>query len=97
MSVHEILKKHLSGEKRLKDFSEKELGKFPLDYILNHVNSIELLSVWGKLPSEYTQNRQLQIKLPCFIHYNNFSDVDEVDSPPLSQERCHLCKLNTVQ
>lgn len=97
MNVNEILKKHFSGEKRLNDFSETELGKFPLDYILNHVSSMELLHAWGKLPTEHTQNRQLQIKLPCFIHYNNFSNTDEVDSPPLSQERCHLCKIHKVK
>lgn len=95
IDLRELLLLHSNLKRKLYEFSREDLKKFPLVYLIEHAHPIELLLSWSKLPSDYIENYYLQIKLPCFIHYNvtNQVNIDHVDSPPISQSRCPSCKL----
>lgn len=89
-----LLREHANYERKLHEFSKEELKKFPLEYLLDHAQPAELLYAWNKLPSEYTHNHFLQIRLPCFIHYNNpFHMEEHVDAPVPSQNKCYSCQI----
>lgn len=87
----ELITKHKNG-KNLYNFTEDELQNFPIQYLIEKVGPTELLYTWTKLPWEYTQNFNLQIQLPCFVHHNRPEWYSHVDGPPPSQSRCHVCK-----
>lgn len=89
--TNELIMEHMYG-KNLYDFTEEELQHFPLQYLIEKVGPLELLYAWIKLPSEYRGNFNLQIKLPCFVHYNRPEWRSHIDGPPDSQSRCHVCK-----
>lgn len=86
-----VLLSHMNGEKLLSDFTAEELKMLPLDYLLKNITAGELLNSWYKLPMEYKSNYFLQVKLPCFVHYNRPEWRTHLDGPPDSQEKCYLC------
>ncbi|CAG9760371.1 unnamed protein product [Ceutorhynchus assimilis] len=85
------LLKFLSGEKNIRECSAEELKELPIDFFLKYVDSSTLLHIWGLLPVEHRQEFELQIKLPCFIHYNRPDWRTHVDGPPSSQKTCTFC------
>lgn len=88
----ELINKHWNG-KNLYEFTEEDLRNFPLQYLIERANPIELLYAWPNLPLEYRRDFKLQTQLPCFVHHNRPEWRSHVDGPPDSQSRCHLCKL----
>ena len=58
----------LSGAKNINDCDD--LKSLPLDFFLNYVDCMSLLDIWGRLPVDYRRNFELQVRLPCFVHYN---------------------------
>lgn len=90
----EAILDYIHGNKLLITFTKEELKKFPIKYLIQHVRPWELLEVWHKLPEEYKSNFYLQIRLPCFVHYNRPDCETHVDGPVGSQEDCVLCKRN---
>ena len=88
-----VMLAHLSGEKSFMDFTSEELVLIPYDYLLKTVKPMELLNIWSKLPISYKSDFLLQIKLPCFIHYNRPDWSIQFDGPPTSQEKCRFCKI----
>ncbi|KAH0998805.1 hypothetical protein HUJ04_005974 [Dendroctonus ponderosae] len=78
---------HLNGEKSLRDFASGELNMLPLDYLIKNTNSFDLLDAWGKLPMNYKGCYELQIKLPCFVHYYRPNWRTHIDGPASSQEK----------
>uniref|UniRef100_A0A6P7HAV2 Uncharacterized protein LOC114348431 n=1 Tax=Diabrotica virgifera virgifera TaxID=50390 RepID=A0A6P7HAV2_DIAVI len=93
----ELLMDHMFHKKRFEEFSKEELQLIPLDYIIRTVEPIELLYIWHKLPGEYRGEWNLQILLPCFVHYNRPDWRTHWDGPANSQASCHLCKLALEQ
>lgn len=89
----ELLLKYLSESKNLSEYSSDELKSIPLEFYQKYVDCLTLLSIWGKLPGEYRQNFDLQIKLPCFIHYNRPDWRTHVDGFPSPQGRCRFCLI----
>ena len=81
---------HMKGEKMLSEFTNEEIAMIPIDYLINYVDSSELLDAWGRLPSSYKSCFPLQIRLPCFLHYNRVGN--HFDGGPMSQEKCLFCK-----
>lgn len=93
-----LLREHANFKRQLHEFTKEELKKFPLEYLLDHAQPIELLYAWYKLPSKLAHNHYLQIRLPCFVHYNHpHRTADHVDAPAPSQSRCHSCQINVTQ
>jgi hypothetical protein len=88
-----LLYEHKYNHKQLHKFSEDELKEFPLEYLIEESEPIELLYAWHKLPWEYRSDFRLQTQLPCFVHYNRPEWTTHIDGPPTSQSRCHLCKF----
>lgn len=91
-----VLLLHLNGERRLIDFTSKELATLPLDYLIRYAEPYELLEVWGRLPAQYRTSYELQITLPCFFHYNNPNNYGnartEIDGPPMAQKSARFVK-----
>lgn len=87
------IKDHWQHIKRLNQFTEEELEKFPLDYLIEQAKPMELLYAWHKLPTDYRNNFYLQAQLPCFVHFNRPDWGDHLEGPPPSQSRCYLCKF----
>jgi hypothetical protein len=87
----DVLLSHLNGEKEFTDLTINELQMIPLEYLIKYVKPLELLNIWYKLPISYKNNFLLQIKLPCFLHYNRPNLNCHFDGPPPSQEKCVLC------
>lgn len=87
----------MAGKKQLMDFTTEELKLIPIDYITQHVNPLELLDGWSKLPYSYKANFQLQTALPCFVHWNNPLQKTQFDGPPPSQSRCPLCRRSLLK
>lgn len=77
--------------KPLYKFTQDEVERFPLQYLIDRVEPLELLYTWHMLPAEYRGNFRLQIQLPCFVHYNRPEWMDHVDGPPSSQANCYMC------
>lgn len=88
-----LIAQHKYDDKKLYMFTEEQLKQFPLKYLIEEVKPLELLYAWSKLPIDYRDEFELQIQLPCFIHYNRPDWLDHWDGPPTSQAKCHLCKL----
>ncbi|CAH1101745.1 unnamed protein product [Psylliodes chrysocephalus] len=59
-----LVDEHRKG-KSLYNFTEEELEYFPLKHLLDKAKPSELLYAWHKLPTEYTQDFNLQTRLPC--------------------------------
>src|ERR1700712_4913270 len=72
----------------------KELKRIPLEYLIDRVKPVELLEIWCNLRREYQNNFELQIRLPCFIHYNRSDSTTHFDGPVPSQKLCYLCNKN---
>lgn len=87
-----LLREHANSKRELHNFTAEELGKFPLEYLLTNTHSLELLYAWHKLPSEFV-HEFLQMRLPCFVHYNPYRVTDFIDAPPPSQYKCQSCKI----
>lgn len=87
----ELINKHINGTD-LDKFTTEELGKFPLDYLIKGVSPENLLSAWSKLPYEYQQDFNLQIRLPCYVHHNRPEWRGHIDGPPSSQGKCEVCQ-----
>lgn len=85
------LLKFLSGEKSIKECNAEELKEIPIDFFVKYVDSFTLLHIWSRLPLEYRRDFELQINLPCFIHYNRPDWRTHVDGPPSSQKKCCFC------
>ena len=81
----------LNDSKSIDEYSTEELKCFPIRFFENYVEPATLLNIWGKLPIEYRTNADLQLCLPCFVHYNRPSIRTHVDGPPSSQSKCRLC------
>lgn len=92
----ELVEEHRNG-KSLYNFTEEELEYFPLKYLLDKAKPLELLYAWHKLSREYTQDFNLQTRLPCFIHYNRPEWVSHIDGPPSSQNDCRSCNLSLMK
>lgn len=88
-----VVSEHASTNKQLEEFTREQLANFPLNYLLYHCTSIEVLNAWHKLPLEIRSEFKLRTKLPCFVHFNRPEWEDEVDGHPPSQSRCYICKL----
>lgn len=88
-----VVIEHASTNKQLKEFTREQLADFPLDYLLYHCTSVEILNAWPNLPLEVRSDFRLRTKLPCFVHFNRPEWEDEVDGPPSSQSQCQICKL----
>ena len=84
-----VMLQHMEGEKLLREFSDVELKMLSVDYMINYVQPIELLDVWGRLPESYKSNLGLQESLPCFYHYTKTRT--QWDGPPPSQKKCLFC------
>ena len=80
----------LNDSKSIDEYSADELKCLPINFFLKYVKPIKLLNIWGKLPIEYRSNDDLQLRLPCFVHYNKPSMRTHIDSPPPSQCKCRL-------
>ncbi len=85
---------HLFQRRCFKEFSPCELKRIPLEYLIDRVKPVELLEIWCNLPREYQNNLELQIRLPCFIHYNRPDSTTHFDGPVPSQKLCYLCNKN---
>ena len=81
----------------LTKFTEQELQYIPVECLIEYADPYGLLRVWHKLPQEYRSNFNLQIKLPCFVHYNRPDWTTHWDGPPSSQEACHFCKKGLLR
>ncbi|KAL1516082.1 hypothetical protein ABEB36_000006 [Hypothenemus hampei] len=86
----------LAGNKDIKHLTSEDLKCLPLDYYLNHIHCMNLLNIWSKLPYKYTSNYKLQVRLPCFVHYNQPGFETHIDGPPLSQNTCPQCLQASV-
>ena len=84
-----VMLSHMKGEKSLCEFSKDEIATIPLDYLINYADSLELLDVWGMLPSAYKSCFLLQIRLPCFVHYKRSGTQWDGPAPP--QYKCIFC------
>lgn len=82
---------YINNQKTLYDFDAKELEMFPIDVLLQRVRPWELLDNWYKIPKKYKGNFELQIRLPCFVHYNRPDACTHVDGPAPAQQNCHGC------
>lgn len=82
---------HHNSIKKLTEFTKEELQSFPLEYFIKHARPWELLQIWTKLPVNYRCDFKLQIRLPCYVHYNRPDWRTHWDGPVNSQEDCELC------
>ena len=85
-----VMLSHMKGEKLLCEFSKNEIATLPLEYLINYAPPLELLDVWGMLPTAYKSCFSLQVCLPCFRHYNINPSV-QFDGPAQSQKKCIFC------
>lgn len=90
-SQRKLAKEYETGKKSLSRFTKEELSTLSLKYLVTRVTSTDLLEVWSKLPREYTNKFELQVRLPCHTHYNRPEWVDHMDGPPPAQADCKLC------
>ena len=81
----------INSKKQLLELSKEDLKMIPVDYLIQHADTLELLEVWSKLPITYKTHFYLQVKLPCFGHYNRPEWTTEFDGLPRSQNACFLC------
>lgn len=91
MDTTQNLVDFLIGNKNIKQLKSEELKCLPLEYFLKEVGCMDLLNIWSKLPYEYISNYELQIRLPCFVHYNRPEVRVHIDGPPSSQKKCQYC------
>lgn len=87
----EAILAYIDGKRTLQSLKEDELSILPVDYLIRHVRPGELLDVWHKLPNEYKCNFNLQIRLPCYVHYNRPDAQTHFDGPADAQADCHAC------
>ncbi|CAG9769720.1 unnamed protein product [Ceutorhynchus assimilis] len=87
----DVLLSHINGKKQFTDFTSEELNMIPLDYLIKNANTFELLEIWSKLPPDYKSDFSLQIRLPCFFHYNRADWRTHIDGPVSSQQECYFC------
>lgn len=87
---------HLNGDKSFSEFSDNDLSKFSLQYIIQYIRPYELLEIFGRLPMEYQQQHQLRILIPCFSHYGTETSTS-YDGPPSSQKNCVICKNTMIK
>ena|ERR1700712_2525952 len=80
---------YLCGRKKLHEFTSEEFEEIPLEFLIKYARPYELLLVWSKLPVQYQSYYDLQICLPCFMHYN--MGEHQVDGPVPSQAGCYYC------
>ncbi|KAL1488259.1 hypothetical protein ABEB36_015213 [Hypothenemus hampei] len=78
----------------LREFSAEDLKYFPLCYLEKYVSSIELKSIWNKLPESYKKSSILKLNLPCYKHYNR-GEI-HIDGPPPPIKSCFGCKLRLI-
>lgn len=81
----------LNNDKSIEECGVDEFKLIPLKFFLKYVEPITLLEIWGKLPISYRTDEELQMCLPCFVHYNKPSMRTHIDGPPPSQTKCRLC------
>ena len=82
----------MTGTINIEDCSADVLKSIPIQYFLKYVKSMELLNIWGKLPTEYKNSFVLRTKLPCFSHFNRPEWQTHVEGSPMSQQNCPLCR-----
>ncbi|KAL1488805.1 hypothetical protein ABEB36_014601 [Hypothenemus hampei] len=76
----------------LREFSAEDLKYLPLCYLEKYVSSIELKSIWDKLPGSHKTSPILKLNLPCLKHFNDTSDsVTQFDGPPPPIKTCSTC------
>ncbi len=80
---------YLCGRKKLHELSTEELEEIPLEILIKFARPYDLLLVWPKLPLHYQSYYDLQICLPCFIHYN--IGEEQGDGSAQSQATCYYC------
>lgn len=91
--THCLTSQHANQNKKLYMFTKEELKQFPLDYLIKRANPLELLYAWSKIPQDYRADFDLQVRLPCFVHYNRPEWLNHTDGPPDCQAHCYLCKV----
>lgn len=58
---------------------------------LLHFSPRQIETVWRHLPKELKEDKDIQLRRPCYQHYNLATDRDHIDGPAPSQLKCLRC------
>lgn len=51
----------------------------------------QIEAVWEYLPKELQEDKDIQLRRPCYEHYNLTKDQDHIDGPAPSRLKCSRC------
>lgn len=69
----------------------QQIKLLPPNYF-QRLDAGDLQSIWKHIPKEYRKNKKLQLKLPCYDHWNRPEDRDHIDGPPPARDKCWECQ-----
>lgn len=65
------------------------------EYLLYYISRIQLKNMYTVLPSEYQNDSDVKMALPCEEHWSTTTtatDQDTIDGPPPRKRNCIECR-----
>lgn len=59
--------------------------------ILISLSPRQIETIWEHLPKELKEDRDIELRRPCYEHYNLDGDQDHIDGPAPSRLKCIRC------